>query len=143
MTKFVKLDESLLESEAWAFLKPGSRALYVELKRQFNGSNNGKIFLSYRDAAARLGVHRNSVGGYFGAIESVGLIEKTGESKIGPSGIGSAATWRLSELPDGPEEKPEKVSLAKEVRKKPEPPKFVRPIQHEDDDAVLDDEVSF
>lgn len=37
-------------------LKPGPRALYAELKRRYNGSNNGRIFLSHRDAANALHV---------------------------------------------------------------------------------------
>lgn len=65
MTKFVKLDESLLSGDVWGFLKPGPRCLYIELKREFNGSNNGKIFLSHREAAYRLGTHRNTVGPWF------------------------------------------------------------------------------
>ena len=34
-----------------AALKPGPRALYVELKRRYNGVNNGSIYLSHRDAS--------------------------------------------------------------------------------------------
>jgi hypothetical protein len=59
---FTRLPEWLQRSEAWATLKPGPRALYVELKRRFMGSNNGRIVLSHRDAAKALNVHRNTVG---------------------------------------------------------------------------------
>jgi len=141
MTKFVKLDESLLSGDVWGFLKPGPRCLYIELKREFNGSNNGKIFLSHRDAAYRLGTHRNTVGPWFKALEQVGLIEKTGESKVGPSGIGVAATWLLLELPAPIPEKPEK----KRVKSRSKPPKFVPPQAAADqgDDSIIDDEVVF
>lgn len=32
-------------------MTPGPRALYPELKRRFNGGNNGGLFLSHREAA--------------------------------------------------------------------------------------------
>ena len=49
--KYVQLYEWFLQCESWQSLGVGPRALYVELKRFFNGSNNGAIFLSHRDAA--------------------------------------------------------------------------------------------
>ena len=52
--RHLQLQEWFQRTEAWATLKPGPRALYIELKRCFNGSNNGRIFLSYRDAAEAL-----------------------------------------------------------------------------------------
>ena len=63
--RFVQLSEWLQASEAWATLRPGPRALYIELKRRYNGSNNGEIYLSHRDAAEALNVHRNTVGPWF------------------------------------------------------------------------------
>ena len=52
--RHVQLPEWLQSSKAWATLKPGPRALYVELKRRYNGVNNGRIHLSHRDAAKAL-----------------------------------------------------------------------------------------
>ena len=49
--RFVMLHYWLLDSEAWGALKPAERALFVELKRRHNGSNNGQIGLSCREAA--------------------------------------------------------------------------------------------
>ena len=40
------LPEWLQSSEAWATLKPRPRALYVELKRRYNGVNNSGVHLS-------------------------------------------------------------------------------------------------
>ena len=64
-----RLTRSKRTPEAWATMKPGPRALYVELKRGFKGSNNGAIYLSHRDAAKAINVHRNTVGGYFLELE--------------------------------------------------------------------------
>jgi hypothetical protein len=139
MSKFVKLDETLLASDAWDFLRPVSKVLYIELKRGFTGSNNGNIHLSHRDAAYAIGAHRNTIGPHFKALEDVGLIVKTSAAKLGPSGIGMSATWQLTELP-----------MIKEVERKPKikrersnPPKFTPPKSGDDDDSILDDEVAF
>ncbi|MDE4174913.1 hypothetical protein PXK01_12170 [Phaeobacter sp. PT47_59] len=97
--RHVQLHEWLQASPAWGSLKPGPRALYIELKRRFNGSNNGAIILSYRDAAKALSAHRNTVGGWFDALEERGFIHATRGHCLGPSGIGEAAHWALDELP--------------------------------------------
>ncbi|THD76011.1 hypothetical protein E7681_06080 [Thalassobius vesicularis] len=97
--RHVQLSEWLQASEAWATLAPGPRALYIELKRRYNGSNNGEIILSHRDAATAINVHRNSVGGYFRELERRGLIHLTQAPYLGPSGIGKASVWALDELP--------------------------------------------
>lgn len=41
--RFVQMDYSLLESNAWQSLSPSARAVYIELLRLHNGVNNGQI----------------------------------------------------------------------------------------------------
>jgi hypothetical protein len=53
--KHVRLHEWLLRSRAWHELGPHARLAYVEFCRLYNGQNNGELFLSEREAAARLG----------------------------------------------------------------------------------------
>lgn len=96
--RHVQLPEWLQASEAWATMRPGPRALYVELKRRFNGSNNGVIYLSHRDAARALNVSRNTVGPMFRELEKRGFIRLTVAPHLGPSGIGQASVWALEEL---------------------------------------------
>ncbi len=95
--RFVQLSEKLQKTEAWALLKPGPRALYVEIKRRFNGYNNGRIVLSHREAAAALGVHRNTVGPWFQVLVEHGFIELTCRPHLGPNGVGKAALIALTE----------------------------------------------
>ena len=95
--RFVQLHHWFLASEAWQSLKPGPRALYVELKRRYTGSNNGRISLSHREAAAALGVSRNTVGPYFADLQEKGFIRMTQAPHLGPSGIGKASLWALEE----------------------------------------------
>lgn len=117
--RHVQLPEYLQATEAWATLKPGPRALYIELKRRFFGSNNGCIILSHRDAAKALNVHRNTVGGWFKALEERGFIHMEQGPYLGPSGVGEAALWSLQELPtrDG---KPARRGFRKWTSDKPQ-----------------------
>lgn len=97
--RFVQLMEYMQASEAWATMQPGPRALYVEIRRRFNGTNNGSLYLSHRDAAKALNVARNTVARWFHELEARGFIRKTGEHHLGPSGIGQASTYALEEEP--------------------------------------------
>ena len=95
--RHVQLPEYLQASEAWRTMKPGPRALYVELKRRFNGRNNGAIIFSHRQAADALSVHRNTVGPWFEELEERGFIWMAQGPHLGPSGIGQASVWGLTE----------------------------------------------
>lgn len=97
--QFVMLPEWLQRSEAWATMKPGPRALYIELKRRFTGFNNGEIFLSQRDAAKALNVNKDTATAYFRDLLGRGFITMTQGGHLGPSGIGQAAKWALQEEP--------------------------------------------
>ena len=96
--RHVQLSEWLQATEAWATLPPGPRTLYVELKRRYNGRNNGRIILSHRDAAKAIVCSKNTVGRYFAELEARGFIYMTQGPCLGPSGIGQAAHWALSEV---------------------------------------------
>lgn len=54
--RFVALDHSLLDSEAYRSLSCGARSLLVEFAKLYNGANNGELFMSQRTAAAKLGI---------------------------------------------------------------------------------------
>jgi hypothetical protein len=97
--RHVQLPEYLQATEAWGSLKPGPRALYIELKRRYNGSNNGQFFLSQRDAAKALNVTKDTVKGYFDDLLERGFITITQGGHLGPSGIGQAAKYALQEEP--------------------------------------------
>ena len=131
--RHVQLPEWLQASEAWATLKPGPRALYIELKRRYNGSNNGEIFLSYRDAACALNAHRNTVGAWFDELQERGFITLTTPPHLGPSGIGQASKWALEELPT-PDGKPAGKAFMR-WREKQKPRTKNRTPRHKECDA--------
>lgn len=110
--RHVQLPEWVQSSRAWATLKPGPRALYIELKRRFNGSNNGRIILSHRDAAKALHVHRNTVGPWFKELEARGFTRMTQAPHLGPSGVGLSSHWSLTELPTDSMQPPTKDFMA-------------------------------
>jgi len=80
-------------------MRPGPRALYVELTRRYDGSNSGAIFLSHRDAAKALSVHRNTVGAWFRELIDRAFIRRSQAPHLGPEGVGMASMWALEELP--------------------------------------------
>jgi hypothetical protein len=97
--RHVQLPEWQQASEAWRTLPVGPRALYVELKRRYNGSNNGRVILSHRDAAKSVNAHRNTVGRWFSELEERGFIVMAQAPHLGPSGIGKSSHWTLTEYP--------------------------------------------
>ena len=98
-SRFLMLHEWIQDSEAWLDLKPQPRSLYIELKRRFKGNNNGEIYLSHRDAAQLLNMHRNSIGRYFDILIEHGFLKQTSRPHLGPSGVGQSSKWELTELP--------------------------------------------
>ena len=73
--RFVKLTYSLIESEAWKWLRPISKAIYIELKRRYNGLNNGRISLSLSEAAHILKASKSSVSTALKQLETHGFIK--------------------------------------------------------------------
>jgi DNA-binding transcriptional MocR family regulator len=130
----VQLHEWFQASEAWATLRPGPRALYIEMKRRFNGTNNGQIFLSYRDAAEAVHAHRNTVGSWFRELEARGFIRLTVGPHLGPSGIGEASVWALEELPTSDGKLAGKAFMRWSEKEKPRT-KIV-PARHKKQDAA-------
>lgn len=97
--RFTLLEEWFQTSPAWASLKPGPRALYVELRRRFNGYNNGRLYLSNREAAKALNINKGTAGNYFAKLRELGFIAVTKGHHLGPDGVGQSDHYRLTELP--------------------------------------------
>ena len=74
--RFVKLSYPLLESEALRWLKPQSEAVYIELRRRYNGSNNGTIALSMGGAAKRLKASKSTIQKALQELEEHGFIKR-------------------------------------------------------------------
>lgn len=96
--KHVQLHEWMLQSAAYRSLSCYSRCLLVELGRIYNGSNNGWIALSVRDAAERLGVATNTALKAFRQLEDRGFI-RPHEKGVFTRKDRHATTWVLTEHP--------------------------------------------
>jgi DNA-binding transcriptional MocR family regulator len=95
---FLMLYNWMTDSPAWLDLSPTARSLYLEMKKRFNGANNGEVRLSHREAAQRLKLSRNTVGRYFKELEAHCFIRAAQGHCLGPSGIGQTTHWVLEEL---------------------------------------------
>ena len=97
--KFVALGDGMLTSEAWRSLSGSAIRYYVELRRQFNGTNNGAIHLSLEEAKKRLGMAKDTALRAQNELADKGFIRK-----IKPGGFHQrlATTWALTDEPVPP-----------------------------------------
>lgn len=75
--KYIKVERYLYESPAWRSLSSVARDLWLELTYRYNGKNNGKIFLSYREARTRLNCGNSKVQKAYETLEDRMFIRKT------------------------------------------------------------------
>lgn len=86
-----------LDAPAWRGMSAGARLLYIALKRRFNhkAHNNGRVYLSVRDAAIELGSKQDQIIRWYRELQHYGFIVKTNEGRRGGRGI--CPQWRLTE----------------------------------------------
>ena len=103
-SRFVRLDYRMLHSPAFRSLSPKARALLIEIAMLYNGENNGSLYLSVEDAAARMGVaDPHTAAGAFDELTASGFISMTKDAhfEVKASEHSRARTWRLNWLPVG------------------------------------------
>ena len=86
--QYKKLTYRMLESEAWRCLPSNHIKVYLELCRRYNGSNNGKISLSKREASKLLHIGDGAAQGAFKRLQEHGFIKMTRKGSF----IGRRAT---------------------------------------------------
>jgi len=97
--RFIGIRRSLLHSPQFSALSCTSRSLLIELQAMFNGTNNGEIFLSVRDATARLGLADfKAAQAAFAELRQLGWITETvaGCFAIKAGEVSRARAWRLN-----------------------------------------------
>lgn len=97
-TKFVMLHDYELLCPAYRYLPCIARALYVQFKLLYNGSNNGEIYLSVRKAAELLGISPNTASKAIGLLSDRKFIIPNRKGSFSWK-VGNATTWILTELP--------------------------------------------
>lgn len=108
--RFLRIDHRMFLSKAFGSLSVTARALLLELIAMESGDNNGSLWLSVRDATARLGLSDiNATRKAFDELVSAGLIALTKEAHFSVKGAETsrARCWRLTWLgwPGGPRNK--------------------------------------
>ncbi len=93
---FVQMHEYLMRTPAWKHLSPPAKALYPQIKRRFNGQNNGSIVFSVREAAEALGRSKSSAARYLKQLEDHGFIAREKAYTFDQKRL--AVEWRLTEL---------------------------------------------
>ena len=73
--RFVALPFVVIDSDAFSSLKPPAVSILIALMKRFNGSNNGYIPLSCREAGDFANVSSNTAARAFKQLERVGLIK--------------------------------------------------------------------
>ena len=93
----MRLHHWLLRSEAWRNASLGSKCLLIELYDLYNGTNNGDLFLSVREAATRLGVGKNLANRLFTELETKGFIKARDRGAFSRK-VRHATRWILTEF---------------------------------------------
>ena len=100
MPPFVALIKTTLASPAWRAMSHGARSLFVALKNRYSGKNNGRIFLSQRDARKELrGSGFTEIAAWFQELQHYGFIVQVTPGCLGVDGKGKAPHWRLTDVP--------------------------------------------
>jgi hypothetical protein len=73
--RFVSLPHYMLLSPAWRSLSPVARSILIELAAIYNGSNNGRLALSARDAAERVRCSKNTAARAFVELVQKGFAD--------------------------------------------------------------------
>jgi hypothetical protein len=97
--RVVIIRRALLHAPQYSALSGTARSLLVELQAMFNGTNNGRIFLSCQDSADRLGLSDlKAARSAFEELRDLGFITETiGSSFTMKAGCQSKArAWNLN-----------------------------------------------
>ncbi len=102
MAQHVRLYLWLLNTPAWRRSSPAARALYIEVCQRHNGTNNGRISFSVREAAEALGFTKNTASKFFLELQDKGFLVKAMASSFTLK-TKTATEWRLTAEPCGGE----------------------------------------
>lgn len=96
--QFVPISHVMAESAAWRSLGGAAVKVYVELRRRYNGGNNGQLSLSLDEGARLLGLGKATVQRALGELVDRGFIRMTRRGRWYGR---EATTWAVSDRPLG------------------------------------------
>lgn len=97
--KFAKLPLTVIATPAWRALSLSAQALFPWLLMEFNGpkyNNNGKISLSVRQAAERMGVAKDTASKAFRDLQAKGFIVVKKGASLGVEGHGKCPEYEIT-----------------------------------------------
>ncbi len=98
---WTKMLRHTMQEPAWRALSTTAQALYPWLKFEWRGpnaNNNGRIRLSVRQAAERLGVDRKTAARAFHELQAKGFIVITEHARLGIEGAACSPAYEITEL---------------------------------------------
>jgi Homeodomain-like domain len=94
--RFTSIPEIVLASPSYVHTSPVARAALIEIARLFNGSNNGRLGLSVRQAADRLGCSKDTANRAIRELQEHGFIEPAVKGYFCTKSAPRATEWRLT-----------------------------------------------
>jgi hypothetical protein len=88
-----------MKTAAWRATSVGARAVFLELKSNYNTNAQNTVFLSSRDGARQLNAHKDTVRKWLHELEHYGFIVEVQGAHLGVHGTGKAALYRLTDCP--------------------------------------------
>ena len=73
--RFVPVSYRMLDSDAWTSLRPASTKVWLELRRGYNGHNNGELLLPYAKTQKKLKLAPATIKRALTELEAKGFIE--------------------------------------------------------------------
>jgi hypothetical protein len=99
LAPFVPIFRHTMKSSAWRALSVGARATFLALKANYNSNAQNAVFLSARDGARELGVHKDTARKWLHELEHYGFVVVVRGAHLGLHGTGKAAHYRLTDCP--------------------------------------------
>jgi hypothetical protein len=100
LAPFIPLFKETMRTPAWRAMSHGARSLFTELRFRYSNSfkNNGRLYLSQRDARKELGSGFEEIVNWFRELQHFGFIVQTTPGYLGVDGKGKAPHWRLTDI---------------------------------------------
>ncbi len=94
--QWIELPYGMIHHDSFRALSGPAVKVWLELRSRYNGGNNGRLTLSYREAADLLGMGKTTAQRTFAELESADFIELATE---GDWYGRKAHEWRATDIP--------------------------------------------
>ena len=99
--KFAAIQLSVVDTDAWRSLKSASQSLYILIVLEWRGmkyNNNGKIQLSARSAAERMGCSKDTAARAFRDLQAKGFLRVIKGASLGAAVMGKSPEYEIVAL---------------------------------------------